>query len=310
MRRIEFYECCWLAWDGPCLYARGEGGYARLLPELERLGYGHRGRSYDPRQALFLEPGQEVPLFAQVPFAWAPEGMEAWGRFLLARRRAFEGFDQCLYRPGPGWTALPTMGPFTFVADGLLAAPHRGGLTRLDAASGREQEAQLLVETGGGVRPVGAAGRPIVLILREPDGPALALLDGGVLTTLRFTGSEAVLSPTRVRRPIRDLTGCQAAGGRVLFGHSSGRAVVVDRHTGGALADIPDAAQAVLSPDGRYLGTLGYQRVRVWGDTPLRLVGEFPLPGALPRSLAFSPDGLTLAVATGYGAVLLDLDLG
>src|SRR4051794_25417312 len=107
MRRIKFYECCWLAWDGPYLYALGEGGYARLLPELERLGYGHRERSDDPRQALDFGPGQEVPSGAQVPFAWAPEGMEVWGGYMLARLRVFEGLDQCLYRPGPGWFALP-----------------------------------------------------------------------------------------------------------------------------------------------------------------------------------------------------------
>jgi hypothetical protein len=116
------------------------------------------------------------------------------------------------------------------------------------------------------------------------------------------------MSPTPVRRPVDGLAGCQAASGRVLFTYAGGRAVVVDRRTGGVLADTGEAARAALSPDGRWLGVLGDREVRLWGGEPFRPVRRIDLSGAPPRDLAFSPDGLTLAVATGYGAVLLDLD--
>jgi hypothetical protein len=147
------------------------------------------------------------------------------------------------------------------------------------------------------------------LLVRDPAEPAVALLEGGALAALELRGDAAVLVPSAGRSRLARVTGCQSAAGRVLFVHAGHRALVVDRAGGAVLADIERADAAALSPDGQTLAVVTYRTVTLWVGDPLRPVRQIDLPGALPGELAFSPDGLILAVATGYGVVLIDLDL-
>ncbi|MCB2214276.1 WD40 repeat domain-containing protein [bacterium] len=68
---------------------------------------------------------------------------------------------------------------------------------------------------------------------------------------------------------------------------------------------------ARFSPQGNLLATTGYeQRLKIWSPKDWTVLHEIPLENQGVQSLAFSPDGRTLAVASDHRVTLVDPDSG
>ncbi len=96
------------------------------------------------------------------------------------------------------------------------------------------------------------------------------------------------------------------AGGAALVALVAGRLLRLELPSGRKLPALEVAASAIaLSPRGDTLAVGTYGKVLLLEASTLRPLGELPLQGAVPLSLAFSPDGALLAASGMNGAVRL-----
>jgi WD40 repeat protein len=158
-----------------------------------------------------------------------------------------------------------------------------------------ERRGRVLIQWGRGASPVELAF--------TPDGKALACSLGGALVRRFETASGKEVSPpagghagpvTQVHLSADGKTVLTAAPNDV--GHSWEWA------TGREVRQVPlprDADQVVLSAGGRYFAAGSGGRVTVWGSADGHKVGSFKAGGPGSMVLAVSPDGSTVATASG-----------
>jgi serine/threonine protein kinase/WD40 repeat protein len=190
------------------------------------------------------------------------------------------------------WTAdarllakLPDDGPVESLAilgSAQAAAVVRGQVHLWDLAT--QRRARTLAASKP-VRKVLAAGGRLVADL----GDRVVLLD-----------PETTLSA--LDGPVEQWT----ATGTLLVALVGGRVQRFELPSGRALAPVALPASAVaLSPDGSTLAVGTYGKALLLDTATLRPIGELPMEGAVPLSLAFSADGALLAASGMEGAVRL-----
>ncbi len=140
-----------------------------------------------------------------------------------------------------------------------------------------------------------AASQPVRKVLFA--GGRLVADAGGSLIFLEPEAKMAALEG-----PVEDWT----ATGSLLVALVAGRVQRFELPSGRALPAVEAPASAVaLSPGGETLAVGTYGKALLLDAASLRPIGELPMEGAVPRSLAFSADGALLAASGMEGAVRL-----
>jgi WD40 repeat protein len=150
-------------------------------------------------------------------------------------------------------------------------------------------------------------GQCVLGIVRLHDSPQTALVKTWDATSGREVHSRPLPIDGRPRLVGFSPDGRYVAGKWVTTDKSKwGKVSVFDVSTGQDVLTLPgkfdNLYSALLSPDGRYLATAEYRVVKVWdaatGEEVCAIRGHV-LTGSDLETLAFSPDGKRLALATG-----------
>jgi WD40 repeat protein len=164
-----------------------------------------------------------------------------------------------------------------------------------------------------------ATGKELFQDFRGHAGSVLTVAyapDGKILASGGDAQDDVILWDASTGQPLRQLPVYRPR--HVLFS-PDGRALLTngfsnfmqiwDVATGKELFKLrkaqPEVATSIaLSPDGRTLIS-GHSKLAVWDPATGKLLRELPLSSAYPPSMAFAPDGSTVAVGTAGGAVHL-----
>ncbi len=137
------------------------------------------------------------------------------------------------------------------------------------------------------------------------DGKTLAsMISGQILLSDAAKGTELL----KVKEENLE-TFTIAPDGKTLASAGRGEIRIRETATGAELFRLPGPPEKALrlcyARDGRRLACIGGDLiVRIWDVVARRELAKFALPGQLPLSLAFNPDGNRLAVGT-HGSILV-----
>ncbi|MFJ5305442.1 hypothetical protein [Streptomyces sp. NPDC088350] len=270
----------------------------RLLATAERYGGGYRFRLSDTRtgRRVMDPPLPSVPVGRQGTGASAEQRS---GRPLMAFSPDGRAFAYGIGAPPSQPSSPPLLSPRPRSARSprfvVWDVPGNRPLASLDPVGPAGSEVRSLALTPG--------GRELLLSRVTPAGS----LDGEVWDTVRRTGSDRPRALARAARAAL-VGGYRGPADDLPYG------VTVPFDQG-------DGPYAVaLSRDGRYLATGGgFGGVTLWRGRGIRTLAAVipPAPGSAAdctacsrvTALAFSPDGRTLAVGYGSGALRLwDVD--
>ncbi len=157
--------------------------------------------------------------------------------------------------------------------------------------------------TGRATARLNAAIGVVAAVAFSPDGKTLAIGgDGGAVLWNPATGNKTTISnSTAASGPV--LSVAFSPDGKTLAIGGFHATMLRDLVTGSNSATFPDPAAALaFSPDGAILA-VGGNDASLWNTATGRKIATFGVPGGV-TSIAFLPDGTTLAANDGNGVVM------
>lgn len=262
---------------------------------LSALNHGDHLAISDPEMpyanaVAFDHAGNRIAIGGGNPFATKPQGTirvhdPATGKLVWKANLAR---PVCSVAFSPDGRRLATLG-------GEFRAANEAGLFLWDASDGT-----LIASLPG---QVDFAGNSVAF---SPDGRRLAVRNSDCTVSIRNAADGEEVH--RVRPDLQVGYVSFDPLGKVLATGAEDGVRLWDVATGKALRHLPQMRGIVaMAPRGRRIATVAGTRVEVYDltDTGVSLVFSQAHPGGLPGTIAFHPDGETLAVAGHDGTVRL-----